>query len=125
MVERVVVSPRQAIKILLRITRRLDLIVSLGKFTLPGWPSHATWYLFECGSCGTIQKNYPQRYTDHGFVKLPCEGCGAYYALAQRRFYENDDLAMPPILMTKQERKEAWLQEVERRKNFGKTPLEP
>ncbi len=50
-------------------------VVSVGKFTMPGWSGHLSFYLFRCPSCQEMVVNYP-----HGMGKyvncLKCrEGC--------------------------------------------------
>lgn len=50
-------------------------VVSVGKFTMPGWSGHLNFYLFKCPSCQEMVVNYPHGGGNH-INCLECrEGC--------------------------------------------------
>ena len=50
-------------------------IVSVGKFTMPGWPGHLNFYLFECPNCQEMVVNYPHGKGAHVNCLKCREGC--------------------------------------------------
>src|SRR3989344_6878058 len=49
--------------------------VFVGKFTMPKWSGHSSFYLFQCASCAELSVDYPHGY--HGeFVYVRCRSCG-------------------------------------------------
>ena len=50
-------------------------IVSVGKFTMPGWSGHLNFYLFRCPSCQEMVVNYPHGKGIHVSCLKCREGC--------------------------------------------------
>lgn len=76
----------------------------IGKFTMPGWTGHSSFYLFMCEFSGTIVVDYPHGYTTMGSCYLNCV-CGNRLLLKKREDYERDSISVPLIAFTK---KEIW-----------------
>jgi len=93
-VDFIVVTPQQRrdcevsfgtqFKAWLRLVDLEDYIVRLGTFTLPRWPGHATFWLFQCPRCG-------QQSIDHVHSNRPrftCSGCESWLYVANKRFLD-------------------------------------
>lgn len=69
-----------------------------GKFTMPGWTGHSSFYLFRCKYDGTVVIDYPHGYTSMGSCYLRCS-CGAKLILTKKEDYDRDNIAIPPIAL--------------------------
>ncbi|HUO75813.1 MAG TPA: hypothetical protein VMU12_02795 [Candidatus Paceibacterota bacterium] len=68
-----------------------ETIIPLGRFTLPRWNGHATFWLFTCGDCQQQSVDYL-----HGYrLYLKCQHCGANLRVIGERFYEEAGLPKP------------------------------
>jgi len=67
------------------LAKREDSIKKLGRYSLPDWAGHATWYGFICQKCGEESRDYV-----HGYAYLICEHCKERTYVKGRRFYKND-----------------------------------
>lgn len=69
-----------------------------GKFNLPGWTGHNSFYLFRCKSCGHVSIDYPHGYTDYGLMFLSCDSCRATLPLEvseEKDIYEREGGYIP------------------------------
>ncbi len=71
---------------------------SIGKFTMPGWTGHSSFYLFRCEYDGTVVVDYAHGYTTFGSCYLRC-ACGAKLILTKKEDYERDNIAVSPIAL--------------------------
>ena len=71
----------------LRLASEEDYVVFLGYYVLPGWTGHNAWYLFTCGSCQEMSKDYCS-----GRARLECKSCGAVWKLSERPKEARDGL---------------------------------
>lgn len=79
-----------------------DAITSVGKFTMPQWSGHATFYAFFCPDCREIRVDYLHGHHHY----LACGECDFRWHVLGRRFYADTGMPMPPWLMTRKERRE-------------------
>lgn len=59
-----------------------DSIVPLGSFSLPRWPGHAMFWLFQCLNCGRMVVDYVHGHSPY----MACDGCEARRRLKGERF---------------------------------------
>jgi len=77
-----------------RRSKREDLVIEIGRFTLPQWSGCLPWFLFACHSCGQLSLDYL-----HGYeVYLSCqrEECRTSFRMRGARFYQAAGLPLPP-----------------------------
>ncbi len=77
-------------------------IVELGLFTLPDWPGHSMWYVFQCPDCDALVRDYT-----HGHrLYIKCCMCEFHWNLQGKRFFQQAGLPELPTWL--QQFKELW-----------------
>ena len=69
----------------------------VGKFTMPGWVGHSSFYLFRCHECGNVGVDYPHGYRGE-FLYIRCDVCRYEIILSPSRYrdiYERDQVFVP------------------------------
>ena len=92
----------------------------IGKFTMPDWTGHSSFYLFRCKHNGTVVVDYPHGYTTLGSCYLRCV-CGAKIILTNKEDYERDNIAVPLVALGHRERYKVLVEmfeEVEKSKSI-------
>lgn len=76
----------------------------IGKFTMPGWTGHSSFYLFKCIDCENVCVDYPHGYTSWGSCYLTCAKCGSGPILKKKEYYERDSIVVPLMALSFKER---------------------
>ena len=69
----------------------------VGKFTMPDWTGHSSFYLFKCKGCKAVVIDYLHGYRD-GYLYLFCGCCHREIILKPRKYrkvYERDNVYIP------------------------------
>lgn len=77
--------------------------VCLGKFTMPGWTGHASFYIFRCRSCEEICVDSPHGYRGE-YMYLSCDSCRREIILNKKeheQIYIADNLYVPRLISLK------------------------
>ncbi len=80
----------------------------VGKFTMPGWAGHSSFYMFRCKYCDEIVVDYPHGYRgDSGLMYLRCSNgnCQSEIDMTSAEAYERDNLFVPLALRPSKERR--------------------
>jgi hypothetical protein len=92
-------TPGRLVRAFFRRQSLEDLIIPIGRFTLPQWSGCAIWYLFQCRSCYAFGVDYLHGY--RVYISCQNEDCRTSWHLRQPRFYEAAGLA-PPLTLAEQ-----------------------
>jgi hypothetical protein len=99
----------------------------VGKFSMPGWVGHSSFYVFRCQECKSITVDYPHGYRgDCMFVR--CGDCSYEIVLNPRKFraiYKRDNLHVPREITWKEKRKKLKLlkEQMIKVEDLGVVPL--
>ncbi len=72
--------------------------VYVGKFTMPGWVGHSSFYIFKCEGCRRVLVDYPHGYSA-GCLYVVCDDCRSKFIFHPRKnrdVYERDNIHIPP-----------------------------